>query len=175
MNNPQELGTQLKALHSESFGWALRCCYQQHEEAQDILQTVYLKILENRARYEGKSSFKTWLFSVIRNTAIDQQRKKRWTMLSLDSVKDLVEEDTLENTQITQKELSKLFKLSLEQLSEKQREVMQLVFYHDFTLKEAAQVMETSIGSVHKHYDRAKQKLRTLLKEQAAWKALLLH
>ncbi|MCP4439327.1 MAG: sigma-70 family RNA polymerase sigma factor [Aureispira sp.] len=174
MNDSQQLGKQLKELHTESFGWALRCCYNQKLEAEDILQMVYLKILEGRAQYRNKSSFKTWLFSVIRNTAIDQHRKKKWTAVPLEVVKDLAD-DSVDQYGTEQQELKKLFRLSLEQLSDKQREIMQLVFYHDFTIKEAANIMGTSIGSARKHYDRAKQKLRILLKERAAWKALLLN
>jgi RNA polymerase sigma-70 factor (ECF subfamily) len=40
------------------------------------LQTVYLKILEGKARYRGEASLKTWLFAVIRKTAIGEYRKR---------------------------------------------------------------------------------------------------
>ena len=44
--------------------------------AADMLQTVYLKILDGKARYDGKASFKTWLFAVIRNTAAEARRQR---------------------------------------------------------------------------------------------------
>lgn len=66
---PSELEAQLERLHSESFGWALSCCGHDETEAEDVLQTTYLKIVTGKARYEGRSSFKTWLFGVIRRTA----------------------------------------------------------------------------------------------------------
>jgi DNA-directed RNA polymerase specialized sigma24 family protein len=56
----------LEQHHSMSYGWALRCCMGDPLEAEDVLQTVYLKILEGRARYDGRSQFKTWLFALIR-------------------------------------------------------------------------------------------------------------
>jgi hypothetical protein len=67
----------LEQHHPMSYGWALRCCQNDPLEAEDVLQVVYLKILEGRARYEGRSQFKTWLFALIRYTSIDAQRKRR--------------------------------------------------------------------------------------------------
>src|SRR5690349_24887683 len=71
-----ELKEELERLHSASFGWALSCCRRDTSEAEEVLQTVYLKILEGKARYRGESSLKTWLFAVIRKTAIGEYRKK---------------------------------------------------------------------------------------------------
>src|SRR6476660_8238037 len=79
-----ELKDELEKLHSASFGWALNCCRRDHAEAEEVLQTVYLKILEGKARFRGEASLKTWLFAVIRKTAIGEYRKRvlrklRWS------------------------------------------------------------------------------------------------
>src|SRR5437762_8710759 len=70
-----ELQAELEKLHGASFGWALSCCRRDRAEAEEVLQTVYLKILEGKARYRGEANLKTWLFAVIRKTAITEQRK----------------------------------------------------------------------------------------------------
>ncbi len=64
-----ELKAELETLHSASFGWALSCCRRDRGEAEDVLQTVYLKILEGKARFRGEAAFKTWLFAVISGVA----------------------------------------------------------------------------------------------------------
>src|SRR5213596_2872547 len=79
-----ELKVELEKLHSASFGWAVSCCGRDPGEAEEILQTVYLKILEGKARFRGEASLKTWLFAVIRKTAIGEHRKNllhklRWS------------------------------------------------------------------------------------------------
>src|ERR1700681_1018048 len=79
-----ELKAELETLHSASFGWALHCCRRDRTEAEEVLQTVYLKILEGKARFRGDASLKTWLFAVIRKTAIGEHRKNilrklRWS------------------------------------------------------------------------------------------------
>src|SRR5688500_4069383 len=71
-----ELQAELEKLHSASFGWALSCCRRDHAEAEEVLQTVYLKIVEGKAKFRGESSLKTWLFAVIRKTAIGEYRKR---------------------------------------------------------------------------------------------------
>ncbi|EPR71776.1 RNA polymerase sigma factor [Cyclobacterium qasimii] len=51
----------------------------------------------------------------------------------------------------------------IEMLPERQKEVLLLVFYHNLTLEKSAEIMETSIGSVRKHYDRGKRNLKELI------------
>src|SRR5881398_4109354 len=74
--NIAELRAELEKLHSSSFGWALSCCARDRGEAEEVLQTVYLKILEGKARFRGEASLKTWLFAVIRKTATTEYRRK---------------------------------------------------------------------------------------------------
>ena len=64
-----ELEQQIAALHPASFAWALACTRWNAAEAEEVLQSVYLSILEGRARFDGRSTFKTWLFAVVRNMA----------------------------------------------------------------------------------------------------------
>jgi hypothetical protein len=47
---------ELEALHPAGFGWALGCCRWDHQEAADVLQAVYVKVLEGKARFDGRSS-----------------------------------------------------------------------------------------------------------------------
>ena len=50
----------LERLHPASFGWAMACCGHDREEAQEVLQEVYLSVLESRARFDGRSTARTW-------------------------------------------------------------------------------------------------------------------
>src|SRR5258706_9674550 len=84
ITQPTDAGTiraQLEELHRESFAWALVCAAHEHSEAEDVLQMTYLKILDGRASYAGRSAFKTWLFGVIRMTAREHRRRALWRWL----------------------------------------------------------------------------------------------
>ena len=73
---------ELERLHTRSYAWALYCCRQRRAEAQDVLQDVYVRVLDGRAQFAGKSSVKTWLFGLIRRTARDQNRRQ-WLRAAL--------------------------------------------------------------------------------------------
>src|SRR5581483_9077654 len=164
--NIAELKTELERLHSASFGWALSCCRRDHSDAEEVLQTVYLKIFEGKAIYRGESSLKTWLFAVIRKTAATEYRRKLLRTLRLTSDAAEVEHHSSFETPTATFERSEVqahFQSALKTLPRRQREALHLVFYEDLSLREAADVMGVSIGSARQHYERGKKKLRESL------------
>lgn len=155
----EQLEALIKEQHTVAYHWARQCCHFQDALAQDVLQQTYLKILEGKAVFNGSSSAKTWLFAVIRLTALEQVRKEAPTY-QLEDAENMAEEST-ECAAISHEQLIML-------LPERQREVMMLVFYHGLTLEKAAEVMELHIGTVRTHYDRAKKSLKTWILEKKA-------
>lgn len=166
---PTELEAQLRWLHEESYGWALHCCGWDEPEAEDVLQTAYMKVVSGRASFEGRSAFKTWLFGVIRRTAQEfQRRAKRTERRAERFARDGLQLEASEDPEqeLLQAERSRELKDALKQLSDRQREVLHLVFYQDLTIAEAAEVMEVGLGSARTHYERGKARMRALLKEE---------
>ena len=164
---PDGLEAQLERLHEDSFGWALSCCGWNEADAEDVLQTAYLKIVSGRARFGGRSSFKTWLFGVIRQTAREHRRRTRSHEARAErlarEVTDGLEESGNPGDALERSETRAALLDALGQLPPRQREVLHLVFYQDLTIREAAEVMDVSLGSARVHYDRGKKKLRALL------------
>ncbi len=161
------LKAELEKLHGASFGWALSCCRHERADAEEVLQTVYLKILEGKARYRGESNLKTWLFAVIRKTAITEYRKRLLRALrSMAMVNPTRERDSFAAepaAAFERSEAQKQFQTALERLPARQREVLHLVFYENLSVREAAMVMRVSIGSARQHYERGKKHLRESL------------
>src|ERR1700752_288577 len=162
-----ELKDELEKLHSASFGWALSCCRRDRTEAEEVLQTVYLKILEGKARFRGEASLKTWLFAVIRKTAATEYRRRLLRSLRLGPEPDQPVERpaSIESQSVTfeRSELQGHFQAAMKSLPRRQREALHLVFYEDLSLSEAANVMGVSIGSARQHYERGKKRLRESL------------
>ena len=166
---PEELEAQLSRLHHHSFGWALSCCGWDEADAEDVLQTTYLKVISGRAHFEGRSVFRTWLFGVIRQTAREHHRRARSERERAERLAGQVghtaagqpADDPAERA-----EKSRMLLEALDELPARQREVLHLVFYQGLTVQEAADVMEVSVGSARVHYDRGKKRLRTLLSEK---------
>ncbi len=156
---------ELERLHPASFSWAMACCGRNREEAEDVLQIAYLRVLDGRARFEGRSSFKTFFFGVIRRTAAEQRRRRRlfqWTGLSRVAATGESREPSPEEVAAGSEEASRL-RRALAKLARRQREVLDLVFGHELTLEEAAGVLGISIGSARTHYHRGKSRLAKAL------------
>jgi RNA polymerase sigma-70 factor (ECF subfamily) len=159
-----ELRDRLDALHQESFGWALACCRRDRTEAEDVLQTVYLQVLDGRARFDGRASFKTWLFAVIRRTAAFERRRSVMRRLLLErrwTAESSVIPDADEHIDGANR-VERLTE-ALRGLSAKQHAVLELVFYHDLTIEDAATVMGVSLGTARTHYERGKKRLASML------------
>jgi RNA polymerase sigma factor (sigma-70 family) len=163
------LRAQLEALHAESWVWARVCCAGDAAQAEEVLHMTYHKVLDHRARFEGHSTFKTWLFGVIRLTAAQQRRWnwRRWLRWAPAEEADRrIGEETDGHDLLVQQERNDEVRAAIDKLSARQGEVMRLVFYHDLTLDEAAAVMGVSPGSARTHYERGKAQLRQCLSKQ---------
>jgi RNA polymerase sigma-70 factor (ECF subfamily) len=156
---------QLEKHHRSSFGWALNCCGRNRVEAEEVLQIVYLKILEGKAQYRGEASFKTWLFAVIRKTAANERRKSLLRRIIVDARKERMASSQVVDPvgELEHSETQARFRNALDQLPRRQRETLHLVLYEELSLREAAEVIGISIGAIRRHYARAKKRLRDLL------------
>ena len=163
-----DLEDALEQAHPASFGWALGCCGWDREEAQDVLQTAYLKVLDGKARFDGRSSLRTWLFAVIRRTAAERRRRRWLRSLALGRWVDERPSDGAVPTPESlarQSETSQALRTALRALPARQREILHLVFYEDFAIEEAAGILGISVGSARTHYHRGKEQLRQRLGE----------
>jgi RNA polymerase sigma factor (sigma-70 family) len=168
MNRP-DWETELERLHPASFRWAMACCSGDREEAREVLQTVYLNVLAGRARFDGAASARTWLFAVIRRTAAGRRRSGlvrrvllgRWASRRSDPPAMPDPHAGLEAA-----EHAGRLRAALASLSGRQRQVLELVFYHDLTIEQAAGVMGIGLGSARTHYERGKRSLLERLTEE---------
>jgi RNA polymerase sigma-70 factor (ECF subfamily) len=161
---------ELERMHAASFGWALWCCEHRRDEAEDVLQTAYLKMLDGTARFDGGSSLRTFFFGVIRRTAWERRRRRwlrekllgRWYTRRPAAVSDPDPEAAAGLSQSSQELLRALAALPV-----RQREVLHLVFYQDLTVEEAARILKVSLGTARTHFGRGKSRLREILSQHA--------
>ncbi len=158
--NTTQLNLHLEQLHPDCWGWALACCRRDAEEAGEVLQTAYARILAGQARFGGRSALRTWVFGVIRTVARErrtqrakQERRER-AALATPAEPDWSDSSDADATELI---------AALHTLSSRQREVLELVFYHDLTIEQASQIMGVTVGTARTHYERGKQRLRQLL------------
>jgi len=146
----------------------MACCGRDRDQASDVLQEAYWKVLSGKAKFEGRSSLRTWLFGVIRMTAMEQRRvlSLRWLRSrpkDTDEPDDVAAEGPSPSESVADRQRAARLETALSQLPPRQREVLHLTFYEGLTLAEAAEIMAVSLGAASQHYDRGKAKLHELL------------
>lgn len=164
---PADLRAALERHHAESMGWAMACCGFDRSEAGDVLQDTYLKVLDGRAVFRGESSFRTWLFGVVRRTASEHRRNvfRRLSALWRVEHNQVAADATDQDAALDGRATADRLRAALTALPTRQRQVLHLVFHEDLTVEAAAAVMGVSVGSARTHYARGKARLRTLLGE----------
>ncbi|MFQ5609724.1 MAG: RNA polymerase sigma factor, partial [Woeseiaceae bacterium] len=153
----------LEALHGQLFGWALSRCNYDQAAAEDLMQQAYVELLTGNARFDKRSSLKTFVFSVIQNLARSRFRR-------LASRLRLVQQYGPSQVEVTGDAGEGVQDhgvwAAVKDLPPRQRDIIELVFCREMTIAEASKVMGVTTGTGRVHYDRAKKALRTKLEER---------
>jgi len=154
----------------------LKIC-QNHDDAAELTQDTFVKVLENINSFRGKSSFYTWLFRVAVNHTLNYcKRRFKLSPVSLDAENDQIEEskgklaavlaapDGLDPAVVAQqKELSQIVVNLIGQLAQEYRVVLVLRDIEQMTYAEIAEILRIETGTVKSRLSRARAKLRQLL------------
>ncbi len=164
-----DLQDELERLHPASFGWALWCCDHRRDEAEEVLQAAYLKVLEGVARFDGRAALRTWFFSVVRRTVWEHRRRQWVRELLLGrwfTRQSEVTPNPPPDQELSRSEERQALRRTLAKLPGRQREILHLVFYQEMTIEEAAKVLNVSLGTARTHFERGKARLRSLLAQE---------
>ena len=138
--------------------------------ANDIVQDTFIKVWKNLKKFDiKKASFKTWLFTITRNTITDYLRKKKLVLFSDIEKEDEMFADNIEDEVILPDEaMSKLedkefLNKLLDQIPAKYREVLVLYYQEDMTFSEIGKMLGKPLNTVKSHHRRALLLLREML------------
>ncbi|HAQ02494.1 hypothetical protein A2467_02885 [Candidatus Nomurabacteria bacterium RIFOXYC2_FULL_36_8] len=141
-----------------------------YEQAKDTTQEVFIKVWKNLKNFdENKSQFKTWIFTIARNSITDYLRKKKSIPFSFLNDEELIEENVLDEEilpdEVYQKLQDKemLIKV-LDETPVQYREVLILRYQEDMTFKEIGEVMDKPLNTVKSYHQRALVLLHQKLK-----------
>ncbi len=163
-NNPHVSRSALEAIHGQVYGWALSRCDFDHATAEDLMQQAYVELLSGTARFDNKSTLKTFVFGVVQNLARSRFRRLS-TRLRL--VKQYSQESVTDAAEAIEPVIDDGVWRAVRALPARQRDIIELVFCRDLTIEQAASVMGVSTGTGRVHYDRAKKALRSRLQDWA--------
>ena len=153
--------------YSERLYWHIRRFLENHDDTNDLLQEVFIKIWNALPKFRGESQIYTWIYRIATNEALNKLNKDK-NKLALDRqqlesiVTSKVEEDPYFNGTALQRELHK----AVGQLPEKQKLVFNLRYFDEMKYEDMAEVTGTSVGalkaSYHHAYNKIKEKLEKI-------------
>lgn len=131
--------------------------------AEDTISDVFLDLWRQAGRFEERSSVSTWLLSIARNKALSALRKRREASLD-EGVAEAIEDDADDPGIILQKQdKGAAMRLCIDRLTVEHREVIDLVYYHEASIEEVAQIVGIPENTVKTRLFHARKKLSELL------------
>ena len=135
--------------------------------AEELAEDTFVLLGTKKPADKGKGSFRTWLYTIGRNIAVDYLRKhRRHPELPLEEQAELVSEEDSVETLYLKKEQKIILHKAMRKLPADYQQVLWLTYFEDMSNKDAAQVMGRSVRSVESLLYRAKKSLRSQLETE---------
>jgi RNA polymerase sigma-70 factor (ECF subfamily) len=133
------------------------------EDAEEIAQEVFVKVWRNLKKFNRSKSFKTWIFSIAKNTAVDFLRKRRVQVFSETEIETVVDPAPLPQELLEKAEMVKLLEPALNKLERKYRMVLLLYYNDHFNFREIAEILDEPLNTIKSRHKRALIILKKLL------------
>jgi len=151
--------------YQEKLYWHIRRMVVDHEDANDVLQNVFIKVWNGLQNFREDSQLYTWLYRIATNeslTFLDQQ--KRRSSVSFDEVEAGLSNKIKADEGFDVQKLEWKLQLAIQQLPEKQRAVFSLRYYDEMPYEEMSRVLDTSEGALKASYHHAVKKIEDFIK-----------
>jgi RNA polymerase sigma-70 factor (ECF subfamily) len=159
-----------------AYNLALRICGN-HEEAEEVAQDAFMKAYRSLTHFKMRSSFATWLYRIVYNTAISLVRTRKKGVLSLEEfpadATDFIRNSSTEEEGETEYKNS-LVNFALQKISEEERGLITFYYYEELSIEEISEITAISKSNVKVKLFRARQKMTAII-EKIEKKNLIYH
>lgn len=147
-------------------------------QAEDLTQITFVKVWKNIHKVDLGKSFKTWIFTIAKNTAYDYFKKKKTLPFSNfideegnNKLENFAEDKILPDEILERKDLARELEIKLKQLPERYRIILTLRYKEDFSLQEIAKILNAPYNTVKSQHQRALLAMRDLILQNGLNKA----
>ena len=158
--------------HVKVYRFALRFI-RDEAAAEDVVSEVFIDVWRQAGRFECRSQVSTWLLAITRNKALSALRRRAETQLD-EEVAEFIE-DTADNPEVAmqKQERSAILRSCLEQLSPAHREIIDLVYYHEKSIDEVAEVIGVPANTVKTRMFYARKRIGEMMASQGLERATI--
>ena len=149
---------QVYELHSGPLFHFVKNWLADPHEASDIVHETMLEVWKRADRFEGRSSLKSWIFSIARNKSIDKNRKSS-RLSYTDEIPDMADDEANPMEAMVVSQDAAILKSCIANLSETHRRMIHLAFYEDLSYREISEIEDCPIGTVKTRILHAKKLL----------------
>lgn len=149
--------------YSEKLYWKVRRIVLSHEDANDVLQNVFIKVWSNLQNFQGKSSLSTWLYRIAVNESLDFLRKQKQADKVSADEDDSVASRLMSDEYFDGDEVQARLQEAVARLPEVQRTVFSLKYFEEMKYSEMSQILNTSEGALKASYHLAVKKITEYL------------
>ena len=152
--------TRIIKKYQEKLYWHIRRMVVEHEDANDVLQNMFIKVWKSLDNFREDSQLYTWLYRIATNESLTflQQQKKR-SSISLSDDENPLSNRIKADEHFDANKLEWKLQLAIQKLPEKQRAVFNLRYYDEMPYEEMSRVLETSEGALKASYHHAVKKI----------------
>lgn len=140
--------------------------YVPRADIEDVLQRVFYEVWRSHERFDPSQSLRAWVLGIARKRAIDHLRKRRDTVVSMDSLREIAGEDGREITE--RYDWADEVRAALSRLPTAQQQVIAMAYYEGYTQTEIASRLDIALGTVKTRTSRGLQRLAALLESREA-------
>ncbi len=151
--------------YQEKLYWHVRRMVVDHDDANDVLQNVFIKVWKGLENFREDSQLYTWLYRIATNESLSflEQQKKRSTV-SFNDMESGLSNKIKADTNFDANRLEWKLQLAIQQLPEKQRLVFSLRYYDELPYQDMSRILDTSEGALKASYHHAAKKIEEFLK-----------
>jgi RNA polymerase sigma-70 factor (ECF subfamily) len=134
--------------------------------AEDLISEVFLDVWRQAGKFEGRSAVSTWMLSIARFKALSALRRKPEQELDEETAEQIEDHADTPETALAKKDKAAVLRQALSKLSADHREIVDLVYYHEKSVEEVAEIVGIPEATVKTRMFYARKKLSEILKEQ---------
>jgi RNA polymerase sigma-70 factor, ECF subfamily len=152
--------------YQERLYWHIRKIVLNHDDADDILQNVFIKVWNNVDGFREDSSIFTWLFRIATNESLSHlQKRRRYSVVPMNETNNILAESLESDVYFDGDVIAKKLQMAIIQLPEKQRVVFNMKYFDEIKYEQMSQILKTSVGALKASYHFAVKKIEEYLKE----------